>query len=243
MNGSPSPSAGRPSIVHEIGDAFRVAYSPPESIGDSTWRTLLGTSRSPPPAPQSTLRTREEEDVPDTMWQSDFDDIVVIPSLGNSQEESEIHALLQMHGMTTMQSRPNLRPEENEEEDDEMDGSVRRRPMSWMRDSAMEVDELESDCTTSHANSRSSSPRMWQARSRRTSGAQGSREEHEADEKEGDCGASRQEKELQYLNDLDIAGVCFDPRGQSVYVASTRSIVEWKVRGAEMKFWPSEGWR
>lgn len=136
-----------------------------------------------------------------------------------------------------------MQPEDNEDEDDEMDGSVRRRPTSWIRDSGMEVDELESDCTTSHANSRSSSPTMWAPRSRRVSGARGSREEREADEEDVDGGVLRKENDLKYENDLDIAGVCFDPRGQSVYVASTRSIVEWKVRGAEMKFWPSEGWR
>lgn len=135
MNGSPSPNGGggrgTPSIVHEIGDAFRVAYSPPESIGDSTWRTLLGTSRSPAPAP-STSQTSVEEAAPDTMWQSDFDDIVVIPPLGNTEEESEIHALLQMHGMTTMQSRPDLQRQDEEDGDDEMDGSARHRPTSWV---------------------------------------------------------------------------------------------------------------
>ncbi|KAF6755425.1 hypothetical protein DFP72DRAFT_1033104 [Ephemerocybe angulata] len=302
------PSARRltPSIVHAVGDAFRVAYSPPESIGDSTWRTLhgLGGSRSPPPdtniasapTPASASvsgRTSGSEiteaQLQEPRWQSDFDDIVVIPPLGDTEEESEIHALLRMHGMTTMQSRGNLNAElnpqpggsgggnEEEEEEGEEEGSMETdigsvsQPPRWRRGEgaagpsaplAMDVDELES-CVSSHAPSRSGSPapmfpsaRSWAANSsssstRARSGHVEEDEEEEEEERgdedddmEGVWGGVREKvDELQYENHLDIAGLCFDPSGQSIYVASSKSVAEWRVKGGEKMWWPSDGWR
>ncbi|TFY53960.1 hypothetical protein EVG20_g9901 [Dentipellis fragilis] len=41
---------------------------------------------------------------------------------------------------------------------------------------------------------------------------------------------------------LDLAGACFDPCGQYLYVASTGSVVEWSVRGAEKRWWGEGRW-
>ncbi|KAG6827267.1 hypothetical protein H0H92_012531 [Tricholoma furcatifolium] len=46
-----------------------------------------------------------------------------------------------------------------------------------------------------------------------------------------------------YVDDLDIAGTCFDPSGRWVYVASKESVVEWGVRGAEKRWWAGSEWR
>ncbi|KAF7289628.1 DUF2415 domain-containing protein [Mycena chlorophos] len=35
----------------------------------------------------------------------------------------------------------------------------------------------------------------------------------------------------------DLAGACFDPSGAYVYVASKVGVAEWKVRGAEKRWW------
>jgi hypothetical protein len=46
-------------------------------------------------------------------------------------------------------------------------------------------------------------------------------------------------------DDVDIAGVCFDPQGTSVYVGTTTGIAEWAVRGADKTWWTGErdeGW-
>ena len=40
----------------------------------------------------------------------------------------------------------------------------------------------------------------------------------------------------------DLAGVCFDPSGTFVYVASVRGVAEWRVRGAEQRWWTEPEW-
>ncbi|KAL0956729.1 hypothetical protein HGRIS_002850 [Hohenbuehelia grisea] len=42
--------------------------------------------------------------------------------------------------------------------------------------------------------------------------------------------------------ELDLAGTCFDPTGTRIYVASLRGIAEWRIRGAEKRWWSSGGW-
>jgi hypothetical protein len=44
-------------------------------------------------------------------------------------------------------------------------------------------------------------------------------------------------------DDLDLAGVCFDPYGGRIYVASTEAVAEWGVRGADKCWWSGDGWR
>ncbi len=70
----------------------------------------------------------------------------------------------------------------------------------------------------------------------------------------------------KYFEDLDIAGICFDPWGEKMYVAGTGSgpafsfnsttpgaatgrenfgagaVVEWSVRGADKRWWVDDGW-
>ncbi|KAJ7067348.1 hypothetical protein C8F01DRAFT_1121014 [Mycena amicta] len=42
--------------------------------------------------------------------------------------------------------------------------------------------------------------------------------------------------------DPDIAGACFDPSGAYLYVASDVGVAEWKVRGAEKRWWGGGDW-
>ena len=60
-----------------------------------------------------------------------------------------------------------------------------------------------------------------------------------------------------YCDDLDLAGICFDPSGERMYVAGVGdptgggnggtgpgAVVEWSVRGAEKRWWvEEEGWK
>ena len=62
-----------------------------------------------------------------------------------------------------------------------------------------------------------------------------------------------------YYDDLDLAGICFDPSGERMYVAGSGfgspggadsdvvgagAVVEWGVRGAEKRWWvEEEGWK
>nr|GAT47416.1 predicted protein [Mycena chlorophos] len=40
----------------------------------------------------------------------------------------------------------------------------------------------------------------------------------------------------------DLAGACFDPSGAYVYAASKVGVAEWKVRGAEKRWWSGGSW-
>ncbi|KAF9473910.1 hypothetical protein BDN70DRAFT_915510 [Pholiota conissans] len=122
----PASTSGTPAIVQALGDAFRIpvpasAYSAPASIGDSTWRTLgsdwreLGllsrlnaasasASGADPSGtngevgPSNASHRREAFDT--HMDDGDADEgIVVVPDLGDRDVESEVHALLAVHGI------------------------------------------------------------------------------------------------------------------------------------------------
>ncbi|TFK49707.1 hypothetical protein OE88DRAFT_1719641 [Heliocybe sulcata] len=54
--------------------------------------------------------------------------------------------------------------------------------------------------------------------------------------------ASAEKAAKEDERDLDLAGVCFDPTGSWVYVASTHGVVEWSVRDAEKRWWFESGW-
>ena len=50
------------------------------------------------------------------------------------------------------------------------------------------------------------------------------------------------EETLRMEDNLDLAGVCFDPMGSHVYVGSSKGIVEYRVKGAEKTWWSSTQW-
>lgn len=138
-----------------------------------------------------------------------------------------------------------------------------------------DVEEEDTDCI-SDGNSRSGSPAVGS-----TSGSSHLDRNYEDEIDYGfDYGAyysgsppsSSQSKlpKLAYYDDLDIAGFCFDPWGERLYVAGTGAgldigarglfsgafgnpvrsvgrhdlgtIIEWGVRGADKRFWVDEGW-
>ncbi|KAF8980462.1 hypothetical protein BDQ17DRAFT_1549813 [Cyathus striatus] len=52
----------------------------------------------------------------------------------------------------------------------------------------------------------------------------------------------RERVKLTYPDDLDIAGVCFDPSGGWVYAGTTSGVVEWGMRGAGVRWWDRGEW-
>lgn len=218
----PNSSVQTP-IIQALNDAFRIStpsYSPPSSISDSTWRTLR----------LSHVRNGREGD--------DYEEILVIPSMGDRSIESEVHALLDAH--TT-------RDYEQEDEDDPNTGSThadyayrapRTRPDtgSTRQEEDMEVDELGSDCASSRGPSRSGSPTPAQGRHPPGLGDSGGRRSRTRTEKS-------LAPEIVYTEDLDLAGTCFDPTGGHIYVASTESVVEWSIRDADKRWWFDQSWR
>jgi hypothetical protein len=101
--------------------------------------------------------------------------------------------------------------------------------------------EVETDCLTSRAPSRAASPPLVSTRQRRLA-------IHSDNEGPRAAGVVGSETEIEnartvaMLPHLDLAGVCFDPRGSWLYVASTAGIAEWGVRGGEKRWWAEAVW-
>ena len=47
---------------------------------------------------------------------------------------------------------------------------------------------------------------------------------------------------IEQIDAVDIAGVCFDPTGAYMYVATTEGITEWTVQGSSQRWWSSSGY-
>lgn len=87
-----------------------------------------------------------------------------------------------------------------------------------------DVDEL--DCVSSHAPSRSSSPSPSAHLGSQYAVSPPLPPRTQSSVDEG----------------LDIAGVCFDPTGGWLYAATTESVAEWGISGAEKRWWFDDGW-
>jgi hypothetical protein len=163
----------------------------------------------------------------------DYEEILVVPPLGDRNLESEVHALL----------NPPTQDYDDEDEVDPNTGSShadyayqpptpRSADRSVRQDDDMEVDELESDCVSS----RSPSPIPAQAQDRTPPGLSASSQRRSREKKP-------RATEIGYRDDLDIAGTCFDPTGRYIYVASKESVVEWSLRDADKRWWLEQSWR
>ena len=161
---------------------------------------------------------------------------MVIPPLGDSQVDDQVQTFLGRHSVSR---RPYF------------DSShVLSATGTGGRDDEMEVDE--SDCVSSHPPSRSSSPspsvhigvgtrsnssmdtvrlnrRHWRPWSENVTAEEG---DDKMDVEDAHMGR----------RDLDIAGTCFDPFGARIYVATSKYVAEWRVNGAEKKWWLDDRW-
>lgn len=56
--------------------------------------------------------------------------------------------------------------------------------------------------------------------------------------------SAQQESNTNPLEDIeqDLAGMCFDPTGEYIYVGAVKGISEWKIRGAEKSWWVDSAW-
>lgn len=114
---------------------------------------------------------------------------------------------------------------------------------------SMDVDEPETDCI-SRAPSRSSSPppsthlplHAPPSPSRSTALARYSNVRHSPHASRRTTTRANSVAEQPRNPDLDIAGTCFDPHGGMIYVATTDSVSEWTVRGADKRWWGCNSW-
>ncbi|KAG8213134.1 hypothetical protein J3R82DRAFT_11538 [Butyriboletus roseoflavus] len=114
---------------------------------------------------------------------------------------------------------------------------------------SMDVDEPETECI-SRAPSRSSSPppsihlplQTSPTPSRNTALARYSNNRHSSHASRRTTTRANFVAEQIQNPDLDIAGTCFDPRGGMIYVATTDSVSEWAVTGADKRWWGRNAW-
>ncbi|KAG6879791.1 hypothetical protein C0992_011589 [Termitomyces sp. T32_za158] len=222
-----SDSRSRVHLLRALGNTSS-SYSAPSIISDSTWRSLRMSD-------STATVSHQEGDV-------EYNDISVISPFRGPIIENDVQAFLGPHGFRVRQLSST-----SHEEDDPNTGSTHGdyeytpRPTYVTVNSRrgyeddMEVDELESDCVSSRTPSRSSSPSPSTHIPSPTRLAS-----------PGLHASSRDRTRLVqpvYPEDLDIAGMCFDPSGRQVYVASKESVVEWSVRDAEKRWWAGSQWR
>ena len=200
--------------------------------------------------------------------QSEEDDIMLIPPLGDRAVENNVQRLLEHHG-----GRARHRDAYADAEDAAAASGFVGSDQGRAGDD-MEVDELESDCASSHAPSRVPSPalpasvlppvpaapvpvsntnfiRFPSMRTRRRTWTQDDfRATRDArapgpiahlstpEEVDGDANVGADDGD----SEVDLAGICFDPSGGHVYVASVNGVAEWSLRGAEKRWWADGAW-
>ena len=247
------PRSTSPPIPPSVGYPSAIRSSPPPRIVvfsgalEDTFR-ISSTSETRPNRRRAVgrrLRGREEVN-PD----EDVDGIVVIPPLGDPQVEDDVRRLFNQQGLRTRSAildRGEIRdPTSSAERDRDRD--------ILDDDDAMDVDEPESDCFSSHTPSRAPSPSLPQSPS---APAPSRSSEHLRVSRPGLLARressgpysvrrlSRRARRAERVEpdvDVDLAGTCFDPTGSSIYVASVKGVAEWTVRGAEQRWWTDPEW-
>jgi hypothetical protein len=221
---------------------------PPRPVSSDLSRSPL--SLHPPPPPRIVLALEDTFRIPSSVSPTSpgrrrhtararrrqpEDDVVVIPALGDPAVQQDVQQLLDRHGIRSR----NASEDSDMLERDDLDLHYHA---SREEDGDMEVDELESDCISSHTPSRSSSPspsssvptgeNVVVSRYRPRRGTITVQDRHW--DSSWDNG-----KHLSFGSneELDLAGCCFDPTGAYLYVASVAGVAEWSVSGSEKRWW------
>lgn len=143
--------------------------------------------------------------------------VVQVPALGDRDAERDVRRVLGRHGVRSTGPDGDRDGEDAGMDVDELEREHEEREFEY---------EHELDCViVSRAGSPTPAPWRRQAAPR--------------PREQAAVGGPWQ---LAVPPHLDLAGTCFDPRGEFVYVASTGGIVEWSVRGAEKKWWHESAW-
>lgn len=146
--------------------------------------------------------------------------MLVIPSLGDSVAEDGMQALFGGSGIERY-----LLGEARAREEAASHWIATDRDQTEDDEMDIDEDDLEADCisTDTPSASRPGSPSSSRHSSLRriTLGN----------------GASKTENK-----EVDLAGVCFDPKGCWLYVASTSGVAEWSVTGADKRWWSGGDW-
>ena len=178
--------------------------------------------------------------------EDDGDDIVVIPQLGDREVDEDVRRLFERRHSVTVPMRGSSLDDMESRRDD-------GRP-----EDEMDVDELDADCLSSYSPSRAASPAPTSQTQPSSAPASSSLSRYDPARRAGLL--ERRESSSPYVTrrgssqavrrrrtgadsssdaeiDQDLAGMCFDPSGEYVYVGAVHGIAEWKIRGAEQRWW------
>ncbi|KAG9315176.1 hypothetical protein JVU11DRAFT_4303 [Chiua virens] len=239
---SPAPTpyarqfAQPPRATRTLDDSFYV--SPFGSSGS------LSTRRSQ----HRTLRRRDGEDSDEF----NHEDIDSLPPVGDSAVQENIREAFSRRAVRAylahradIYPQPSIRGTVNPHGHgtNDVDGDGREDVDS------MDVDEPETDCI-SRAPSRSSSPppsihlplQTSPSPSRSTAFGRYLNSRYSPHPSRRTTTRANPVAEPIQDPDLDIAGTCFDPQGGMIYVATTDSVSEWVVSGADKRWWGRSAW-
>lgn len=194
-------------------------------------------------------RRRDGEDGED----HSYGDVLGLPSLGDSTVQENIREAFSRRAVRAyLAHRTDMYPQAaamrgvaspHVYDNNDVDGDGREDA------DGMDVDEPETDCI-SRAPSRSSSPppsvhlalHTSPSPSRSTALGRYSSIRHSPHASRRTSTRVHSVAEQLQNPDLDIAGTCFDPHGGRIYVATTDSVSEWAVRGADRRWWGCNAW-
>lgn len=182
---------------------------------------------------------------PSSAIPEDDDDLLVIPPLGDREVENDVQALLGHHGIRARHSEGGYRDGITNAGPGGIGGEYEDDNVEFVY--GMDVDELESDCASSHTPSRASSPSPSVhvgvgTRVNSSSFSPPGREGRERPMRRWFVEEDGEMEQGDLDGDLDLAGSCFDPTGAHIYVASTECVAEWSVQGSEKRWWSDNEW-
>jgi hypothetical protein len=170
--------------------------------------------------------------------------LLLIPALVEGIEARDVEEILNRHGILASDRR---RDGDDESRDREgADGEDDQNTGSAVADFEYPYEFGDSGIWRNAEDRRDEEDMAFDERQSSRGGGLGfnwitGREEEDVDEQEEKAKEGEDAPDVS-SGELDLAGVCFDPSGSRLYVASTRSVAEWHVRGAEKRWWSGDGW-
>ncbi|KAH7930207.1 hypothetical protein BV22DRAFT_1125157 [Leucogyrophana mollusca] len=207
-----------PRVVLTLEDTFRVSTAPDSSEASTTRHR---GSQWP-----TGHRSRQDDDM---------EEVVIIPPMGDRGVENDVRDLLGHHGIRARYTHHADRfalPGRGSSIHGIHGGDSDFAERQESGDTDMDVDELGSDCISSRAPSRSSSPPpsvhlpLQPSPSRTLSPPRNARHNQQSSRPRRGTITSHDIPEHLLDHDLDLAGACFDPSGAFLYAASTEGVVD-----------------
>lgn len=214
----------------------------------------------------------QDTDSPSESTTEEEDSVVLIPRLGSSMEEEAVRRLLGRHGIRATRpgrhsSGATPHPEDEDMEMTDVEDRERRDDLEADRD-GLGVERLSSDpssrATSSHVPmpaihsvEQSSGPPVASRRSTQftvddvrrlmnrptlSSMSRGTRPYRYLMADTVTPWDEQKENSSTSEDPLDLAGTCFDPTGSYIYVGSVKGVVEYRVRGADKRWWNEPKW-